>query len=125
MMRIGLDGKLAQQIDLVDETSSARLNGHAVVGARGDVIYTTETDSKTGHGLIGVRDRKSLKKVAEWKSHGMEQNQLLLDDAGHLMVANGGIPRKASDKKYDLHRMDASLVRLDAQRPPATPMDAR
>lgn len=115
LVRIDRDGKLAQQIDLADETSSARLNGHVVVSPRGDVIYTTETDMKTGRGLIGVRDSKSLKKLAEWESHGQEPHQLLVDDAGHLMIANGGIPRTATDKKYDLHRMDASLVRLDGQ----------
>lgn len=115
LMRIGPDGQVAQQIDIAGESSAARLNGHVVVSPRGDVIYTTETDSKTGRGLIGVRDRKSLKKLAEWQSHGQEPHQLLVDDAGHLMVANGGIPRTAADKKYDLHRMDASLVRLDGQ----------
>lgn len=115
LMRIDRDGKQVQKIDLIDETSSARLNGHVVVSPRGDVIYTTETDMKTGRGLIGVRDRQSLKKLAEWQTHGQEPHQLLVDDAGHLMVANGGIPRTAADKKYDLHRMDASLVRLDGQ----------
>lgn len=115
LMRIERDGKVAQQVDLAGESSDARLNGHVVVSPRGDVIYTTETDMKTGRGLIGVRDRQSLKKLAEWQSHGLEPHQLLVDAAGHLMIANGGIPRTAADKKYDLHRMDASLVRLDGQ----------
>lgn len=113
LMRINRGGELVQQINLADEASSARLNGHVAVSPSGDVIYTTESNLKTGQGLIGVRDRTSLKKLAEWQSHGQEPHQLLLDDSGHLMVANGGIPRTASDKKYDLHRMDASLVRLD------------
>ena len=115
LMRIDRDGKQVQLIDLANESSNARLNGHVVVSARGDVIYTTETDSKSGRGLIGVRDRRSLKKLAEWDSHGQEPHQLLLDDTGHLMIANGGIPRTANDKKYDLHRMESSLVRLDGQ----------
>jgi len=115
LMRIDRDGKVVQQINLADETSSARLNGHVVVGPRGDVIFTTETDMKTGRGLVGVRDSKSLKKLAEWETRGQEPHQLMLDDAGHLMIANGGIPRTGADKKYDLHRMDASLVRLDGQ----------
>lgn len=115
LMRIARDGKVAQQIDLASEASNARLNGHVVVSQKGDVIYTTETDQKTGRGLIGVRDRQSLRKLAEWETHGMEPHQVLLDAAGYLMVANGGIPRTAADKKYDLHRMDSSLVRLDGQ----------
>jgi hypothetical protein len=115
LMRIGPDGQVAQQIDLAGEASNASLNGHVVVGRKGDVIYTTETDQKTGRGLIGVRDRQTLKKLAEWETHGMEPHQVLLDADGHLMVANGGIPRTAADKKYDLHRMDSSLVRLDGR----------
>ncbi len=115
LMRIDRDGKQVQLIDLTNESSNARLNGHVVVGVRGDVIYTTETDSKSGRGLIGVRDAKSLKKLAEWDSHGLEPHQLLLDDTGCLMIANGGIPRTPNDKKFDLHRMESSLVRLDGQ----------
>ena len=36
-----------------------------------------------------------------------------LDGQGHLFVANGGIPRTLQDRKVDIHRMDASLVRID------------
>ena len=86
-----------------------------VVSQGGDVLYTTETDGKIGTGRIGVRDRRTLKKLDEWASHGREPHQLLLDEDGHLMVANGGIPRTAADKKYDLHLMDSSLVRLDGK----------
>jgi len=115
MLRCDGKGEVTQQINLEGETSSARLNGHAILSQRGDVIYTTETDSKTGRGKIGVREPTSLKKMAEWEAHGPEPHQLLLDAEGHLMVANGGIPRTAADKKYDLQRMDSSLVRLDGQ----------
>ena len=115
LLRCDGNGEVTQQINLEEETSSARLNGHAILSQRGDVIYTTETDSKNGHGKIGVRDSKSLKKLDEWESHGMEPHQLLLDSDGHVVIANGGIPRTVTDKKYDLHRMDSSLVRLDGQ----------
>lgn len=115
LLRCDGNGQVVTQIDLAAEASSARLNGHAIHGPAGDVIYTTETDSRTGAGRIGVRDRNSLKKLDEWDSHGREPHQLLLDPAGHIVVANGGIPRSAADKKYDLHLMDSSLVRLDAR----------
>ncbi|MDP3440558.1 MAG: DUF1513 domain-containing protein, partial [Azonexus sp.] len=71
LLRCDGNGEVTQQINLEEETSSARLNGHAILSQRGDLIYTTETDSKNGHGKIGVRDRKSLKKLDEWESHGM------------------------------------------------------
>lgn len=113
LMRIDAAGAVSRQINLEDEASSARLNGHVIPSLKGDQLYTTETDFKTGRGRIGVRDRVTLGKLAEWETHGLEPHQLLLDGDGNLMVANGGIPRTQGDKKYDLHRMDSSLVRLD------------
>jgi hypothetical protein len=62
-----------------------------------------------------VRDRATLKKLDEWESGGLEPHQLLLDANGHVVIANGGIPRNRADKKYDLQRMDSSLVRLDGR----------
>ncbi len=113
MLRCDGQGKVTQQIDMAQESPSLRLNGHAVVAAGGDVIYTTETDLATGRGKIGVRDRMTLKKVAEWETHGIDPHQLVLDHQGKLIVANGGVPRTPADKKFDLHRMDPSLVRID------------
>lgn len=115
LMRLDAKGEIIRQLSLTDEAASTRLNGHAISSQRGDVIYTTETDFKSGRGRIGVRDRVSLKKIDEWDTHGMEPHQLLLDADGHLVVANGGIPRTPADKKFDLHRMDSSLVRLDGR----------
>jgi hypothetical protein len=115
LLRCAGDGQVTQQISVEDEASSARLNGHAIVSRNGEVIYTSETDAKTGCGKIGVRDRRSLRKLDEWETSGMEPHQVLLDKDGHVVVANGGIPRTAADKKYDLQRMDSSLVRLDGQ----------
>lgn len=115
LLRCAGDGQVTQQISVEDEASSARLNGHAIVSRNGEVVYTTETDAKTGRGKIGVRDRRSLRKLDEWETGGQEPHQVLLDKDGHLIVANGGIPRTAADKKYDLQRMDSSLVRLDGQ----------
>ena len=114
MLRCDGAGKLMQQVRLDDDGATARLGGHAVVSADGERLYTTETDQRNGRGLVGVRDRRSLKKLAEWETQGIDPHQLLLDAEGHIIVANGGVPRTAEDKKYDLHRMDPSLVRLDA-----------
>jgi hypothetical protein len=115
LLRCDGRGEIVQQMKLEENAAAARLNGHAVVAANGEVLYTTETDHGSGRGKIGVRDRQTLKKLAEWDSHGIDPHQLLLDHEGHLIVANGGVPRTLADKKHDLHRMDASLVRLDAR----------
>ncbi|CAH1747054.1 Twin-arginine translocation pathway signal [Thauera humireducens] len=112
MLRCDAQGKAVQQID-VQEEGMCRLGGHVIASADGERLYTTETDFRSGKGRIGVRDRRNLRKLAEWDTHGLDPHQLLLDAQGHLFVANGGIPRTLSDKKVDLHRMDASLVRID------------
>lgn len=114
LLRCDGKGEVTQQLRVDEEGATARLNGHAIVAAKGDVLYTTETDLKTGGGRIGVRDRQTLRKLAEFDTHGIDPHQLLLDHEGHLMVANGGVPRTPADKKYDLQSMDSSLVRLDA-----------
>lgn len=112
LLRCDGQGKPVQQIDVRDE-GDCRLNGHAIASADGELLYTTETDSSTGKGKIGVRDRRSLRKIAEWDTHGLEPHQLLLDGRGGLVVANGGIPRTQDDRKIDMHRMDSSLARVD------------
>lgn len=112
LLRCDAQGNVVQQID-VQEEGMCRLGGHVIVSANGEHLYTTETDFSSGKGKIGVRDRRSLRKLAEWDTHGLDPHQLLLDGQGHLFVANGGIPRSLEDKKFDIHRMDASLVRID------------
>ena len=113
LLRCDGQGKLMQHIDVQGE-GECRLGGHVIASANGEQLYTTETDFSTGKGKIGVRDRRSLRKIAEWDTHGLDPHQLLLDAQGHLFVANGGIPRTPSDRKFDIHRMDASLVHIDS-----------
>lgn len=92
-------------------------NGHVVASlpsSRRRWLFKTETDLHSGMGWVGVRDARSLEKLHEWPTRGMDPHELLLDDTG-LWVANGGIPTLAETGriKRDLHRMDSSLVRLD------------
>lgn len=112
MLRCDGQGKLIQRIDVQGE-GECRLGGHVIASANGEHLYTTETDFSTGKGKIGVREHRSLRKIAEWDTHGLDPHQLLLDAHGHLFVANGGIPRTPDDRKFDIHRMDASLVHID------------
>lgn len=112
LIRVDADGKIARRISMADE-GARTLDGHAVFDATGEWLITTETDSRDDGGWIGVRDRRTLKKVAEWRTHGVEPHQACLDASGKLVVANGGIRRAANDRKRDLDRMASSLVRLD------------
>ena len=92
-------------------------NGHVISSADGSKLFTTETNLDTGQGLIGVRDAASLEKLAEWPSHGADPHELLLDESGILIVANGGIVTHAETgrRKSQAEPMDSSIVRVSAQ----------
>lgn len=89
-------------------------NGHVIASHDGQHLYTTETDLADSQGLIGVRDVRTLEKIAEWRTGGMDPHQLLLDRDGSLMVANGGIPTQPETgrRKLKLTHMDSSIARL-------------
>lgn len=92
-------------------------NGHAGLSADRTLLFTSETDLDSGQGLVGVRDSASLRKLAEWPTHGVDPHELLVGAAGTLWVANGGIRTRPETgrSKREIHRMDSSLVRLDAR----------
>ena len=95
-------------------------NGHVIASPDGQRLYTTETDLETGDGLVGVRDARSLVKLDEWPTFGIDPHELIWDEANRahpaLLVANGGVPTRPETgrAKLDLASMDSSLVRLDA-----------
>lgn len=113
LLRCDADGKVLQRRHMDSETGGRTLDGHACVSADGAWIYTAETHSGSGQGWVSVRERQSLRKVAQWRTHGAEPHHLLVHADGSLMVANGGLLRGEGDKKRDVHWMDSSLVRLD------------
>ncbi len=111
MLRCDGEGRIVNQVRAEEEGGATRFSGHAAVA--GERLYTSETEVATGRGRVGVRDARSLQKLAEWDTHGIDPHQLVLDPDGNLIVANGGVPRTIpGDKKHDLQRMDSSLVRL-------------
>jgi hypothetical protein len=112
LLRLAPDGSVLQRLDIADETLPRRFGGHVIASADGTRLYTTETDTHGGRGRIGVRDARTLKKLDDWDSHGVEPHQLLLDREGQVVLANGGIWRDRDDRKVALDRMEASLVRL-------------
>jgi len=108
------NGSEVARIDVTREPGGCTLDGHAVESADGRLLFTTETHTASGRGRVGVRESATMRKLDTWDSLGLEPHQLVRDAAGDLIVANGGIPRTAGDRKHSLDRMDASLVRLDA-----------
>lgn len=113
IMRTDTQGKEITRGDLANEKYNTRLNGHGEYSSDGKLVYTSETNMRTGRGYIAVRETNNLSKIDEWDSHGLEPHQILLDNNGDLIIANGGIPRTETDAKYDLHRMNSSVVKLD------------
>ena len=115
LMRFDADGQLAQTVSLADEEPRRTLGGHISLSADGAWAYTAETDVATGQGWLSVRDARTLKRVAAWPTGGLDPHHHLLTTDGHLVIANGGIPRDAKGNKRDLDRMDPSLALMDTR----------
>jgi uncharacterized protein len=89
-----------------------RFTGHVL--ATPEAIYSVETDTDTGAGLIGVRDPATLIKRAEWPTHGSDPHALVLVGEA-LIVANGGVPtwpETGRARRRD-EPVSSSLVSLD------------
>jgi hypothetical protein len=113
MLRVDAEGRVANRLDMADERDVRTLDGHVIASHDGHWLYTGETDRKTGDGWVSVRDVRSLRKVAEHRTHGIDPHQILVDPLGRLVVANGGIPRTAVGNKRNLEQMNPELVLLN------------
>lgn len=113
LVRCDAQGEPVQWLHMESESEGRTLDGHACASADGKWLYTAEASSKSGQGWVSVRDSQTLRKVAQWRTYGVEPHHMLLDASGNLMVANGGILRAEGDKKRDLQWMDSSLVKMD------------
>lgn len=94
------------------------LNGHVITHHDGQRLYTTETDTDSGAGLVALRDARTLAVQQEWPTHGRDPHQLLWDEQvpNALVIANGGLETRPESGRLKLNKaaMDSSLVRLDA-----------
>ncbi len=97
--------------------SDRSFTGHLLREPAGRWLYSAETDTGSGQGLIAVRDARSFELQTEWPTHGIDPHQFILDADGSLLVANGGVPTRPETgrAKLALDRMDPSLVRLDSR----------
>lgn len=115
LLRVDEAGRVVHRLGMSDEADARTLDGHVIASNDGQWLFTGETDRRTGDGWVSVRDARDLRKVAEYRTHGIDPHQILVDADDRLLVANGGIPRTSAGQKRDLERMNPSLVRLDAQ----------
>lgn len=92
------------------------LFGHGCFGADGKVLYTSESDYRTGKGKIGIRDALNYQLLGEYESYGVGPHEIkLLPDGKTLVVANGGIRTHPDSgrKKTNLATMSPSLTYID------------
>jgi hypothetical protein len=115
LWRLDAHGQPMRTVSLTDEPGGRHFAGHLVTSADGNALLTSEFDPHSGDGWIGVRDRDTLRKVDEWRCHGTDPHQMLLDRDGHLVIANGGVVRTPDGRKRDVSTMDSSLVLLDGR----------
>lgn len=110
LLRADAEGRVAAR---VDEAAPGRsFNGHVEASADGQWLFTTETRTADQSGWISVRDPRTLARVDEFNSGGIDAHQLLHAADGALLVAHGGILRDAAARKREGERMTPSLVRI-------------
>ncbi|MFO1292309.1 MAG: DUF1513 domain-containing protein [Rubrivivax sp.] len=114
LLRCDAQGRPMQRLHVDDEHPRRTFNGHVECSADGRWLYTTETDPADGSGWLGVRDARTLQRVAQFASGGVDPHQVLRTPEGALVVANGGILRDASGRGIELARMDPTLALLAA-----------
>jgi uncharacterized protein len=117
LLRADAAGRVMQMKSVADEQPARTLNGHAVLGGGGGSggwLFTSETDNQSGSGWVSVRDLRSLVRVAQFESQGIDPHQLVWRaDDDTLLVANGGIARDALGAKRIGEAVVSGLVQLD------------
>lgn len=119
LLRCDAGGAVMQRLDTAAEKPQRSFNGHveaiASPGPGGEIrwLCTSETDPDTGVGWLSLRDARTLQRVAQFESAGIDPHQLRQATDGALLVANGGIVRDALGRKIEAERMAPSLARID------------
>lgn len=92
-------------------------NGHLLVAADGQHVFSTETAQDRDRGLLVRRVHNTLQPLDEWTTGGRDPHELLQDERGDLWVANGGIAASAETGRMRIPRagMDSSLAWLDGR----------
>ena len=90
--------------------------GHGCFSHEGKTLFTTEGDSITGEGKIGIRDSITYQQLGEFETGGIGPHDMTITPDGKtLIVANGGILTRPETgrKKLNLSNMISSLTYID------------
>ena len=93
------------------------MHGHGCFSADGSVLFTTESDYRSGEGKLILRDTRNYKIIAEFLTHGIGPHDVhLMPDAKTLVVANGGLRTHPDSGRtiLNLDSMQSSLVNIDS-----------
>ena len=100
----------------IEAAPNRHFNGHGIFAADGAHLFTTETVSDSGDGMIGLYDpAANYRRIGEFPSGGLDPHDLRLLPDGTLVVANGGILSDPATPgvKLNIDTMDSSLAILD------------
>lgn len=90
--------------------------GHGCFSSDGKTLFTTEGNSQTGEGKIGIRDAMTYQQLGEFDTHGIGPHDVrMMPDGKTLVIANGGILTRPETgrKKLNLPEMRSNLTYLD------------
>ena len=112
-----IDGRSEPYIFAPEE--NRHFYGHGAFSADGRLLYTSENNSETGEGLIGIYDvAAGFRRAGELPSYGVGPHEaILLADGRTLAIANGGFANEpsAGREPVDLAGMQPSLVFMDTK----------
>jgi len=90
-------------------------NGHGAFIAGGSVLVTSEQDSVTSDGYVGIWDVEAgFRRMGDVPTGGVGPHDLKLMPSGLVVVANGGIATDPTDRtKLNIGSMRPNLAMLD------------
>lgn len=92
-----------------------QFEGHACFNNDGGLLLTSESESKSGRGKIGVYDGVNFTRLGEFDSYGIGPHEIkLMPDGSTLAIANGGLHKPLNaDKPTNLDTMKSTLAYVD------------
>ncbi|MDK2777037.1 MAG: DUF1513 domain-containing protein [Pseudomonadota bacterium] len=112
-----VDIRSGNVVQRFDSAEGHHMHGHGAFTPDGQLMFSTESDYRSGTGKLVIRETEHYQIVGEYLTHGTGPHQMLLmPDQKTLVVANGGLRTHPDSGRKILNadRMDSSLVYIDA-----------
>ena len=102
-------------VAMIEAQPGRAFQGHGFFTPDGRLLVTTEADTLTGEGKLGLRETETFSFVAELDTHGIGPHEAqIMPDAATVVVANGGLLTRPETGRQvlNLDSMDSSLSYL-------------